>query len=142
MKNKFLSTALDFIGYVAIVTLMAASRHATGDENGGRLVAHIMLRLLRGSHGPPEEPNALTPIFYLKYPWDRALLSSARRDLGVAPLLAVLKAMLVLSESAGGQSLKNGQATSTVKRESMDYDDVGRFDSVQQPIGYVKYDIT
>ncbi|XP_055337250.1 mediator of RNA polymerase II transcription subunit 12-like protein [Paramacrobiotus metropolitanus] len=98
----------DFIGSVAIMTLMSASKCQDGDpthnlernlERSGRLAAHIMLRLLQGSYGPPEEPGQPLPLFYLKYPCDRYLLVAARRNLSVAPLLAVLKAMLVLSDS-------------------------------------------
>lgn len=106
----------DFIGYVAIMTLMTASKCQAGDQDleaGGRLAAHIMLRLLQGSHAPPEEPVSATQpqsAFYLKYVWDRYLLVSCRRNLAVAPLLAVLKAMLVLSDSNVSREPDSGKS--------------------------------
>ncbi|OQV12637.1 Mediator of RNA polymerase II transcription subunit 12-like protein [Hypsibius exemplaris] len=82
------------VGHVCLVAMMASHHQEVTEEQllAGRLATHIMVRLLQG----PQEGSAAV---FLKYPWDQSLVISTLRCQTVAPLLAILKALVILSSS-------------------------------------------
>uniref|UniRef100_A0A2R5LGN9 Putative thyroid hormone receptor-associated protein complex subunit n=1 Tax=Ornithodoros turicata TaxID=34597 RepID=A0A2R5LGN9_9ACAR len=91
----------DFVVHVAIPSLLSASPvggAADQDaESGARLTCHLLLRLFRSVDPCPSMPR---PLFVIRSPCDRHLLAAAHSSMRVEPVLAVLKAILVLGDAA------------------------------------------
>ncbi|XP_028966939.1 mediator of RNA polymerase II transcription subunit 12-like protein [Galendromus occidentalis] len=93
----------DFVVHVAIPSLLAASpvsSAAHGDENsekGARLTCHLLLRLFRTM----ESITGAVPVgkYLIKTACDRHLLLAAHNSMRVEPVLAVLKAILLLGDT-------------------------------------------
>lgn len=76
-------------------------------EGGMRLTCHLLLRLFRTAEGPQPglysvgSPPPLTtprPPLGVRLSCDRHLLAAAHRNIQVGPILAVLKAVLVVGD--------------------------------------------
>ncbi|KAL3207532.1 hypothetical protein MRX96_010017 [Rhipicephalus microplus] len=97
----------DFVVHVAIPSLLSASP-VGGDadqdaELGARLTCHLLLRLFRTVDSAPPAGNATPlprPLFLIRSPCDRHLLSAAHSSMRVEPVLAVLKAILLLGDAS------------------------------------------
>ncbi|XP_076370100.1 mediator complex subunit kohtalo isoform X2 [Tachypleus tridentatus] len=142
----------DFVVHVALPSLLSASPAGNGDqdaESGARLACHLLLRLFRtvdlpqpGSggvgwmyHSGTSPGPTLTgapaprPLFLIKLPCDRHLLCAARNSMQAEPVLAVLKAILVLGDATGHSAearSKNDHGQS--KRELSITDILGNMD--------------
>ena len=68
-------------------------------ESGARLTCHLLLRLLDESTDFMSHDHSEASKFPFKSSPDHYLLSAAHENIGVGAVLAVLKAMLKLSES-------------------------------------------
>lgn len=66
-------------------------------ESGARLTCHLLLRLFR-TVDPCPAPSLSRPLFLIRSPCDRHLLSAAHSSMRVEPVLAVLKAILLLGQ--------------------------------------------
>ncbi|KAL1427761.1 hypothetical protein MTO96_003108 [Rhipicephalus appendiculatus] len=97
----------DFVVHVAIPSLLSASP-VGGDadqdaELGARLTCHLLLRLFRTVDSTPPAGSATPlprPLFLIRSPCDRHLLSAAHSSMRVEPVLAVLKAILLLGDAS------------------------------------------
>ena len=125
----------DFVVHCAIPSLLApcpqsGCKAASGAEAGARLVCHLLLCLFRTSEphlssaavtctpattlysltspGPANlTPNAHRPSYMIKHPCDRYLLAAARSRMLVEAVIAVLKAILILSDASAEKSPEN-----------------------------------
>ena len=68
-------------------------------ESGARLTCHLLLRLLDESTDLMSHDHSIASKFPFKSSPDHHLLSAAHDNVGVGAVLAVLKAMLKLSEA-------------------------------------------
>ncbi|XP_075535912.1 mediator of RNA polymerase II transcription subunit 12-like protein isoform X4 [Dermacentor variabilis] len=97
----------DFVVHVAIPSLLSASPvggAADQDaESGARLTCHLLLRLFRTVDSMPPAGSAIPlprPLFLIRSLCDRHLLSAAHSSMRVEPVLAVLKAILLLGDAS------------------------------------------
>ncbi|XP_013408892.1 mediator of RNA polymerase II transcription subunit 12-like protein [Lingula anatina] len=89
----------DFVKHVALPSLLAACPSAGGDQDaepGARLTCHLLLRLFKSDSDNNTPFPSSKSSSYIKASCDRHLLSAAHNGITVGPMLAVLKAMLVL----------------------------------------------
>lgn len=75
-------------------------------EGGMRLTCHLLLRLFRTAEGPQpglysvgSPPLTPRPPLGVRLSCDRHLLAAAHRNIHVGPVLAVLKAVLVVGDA-------------------------------------------
>ncbi|XP_045472646.1 mediator of RNA polymerase II transcription subunit 12 isoform X2 [Harmonia axyridis] len=100
----------DFVGRVALPSLLKVKSLDNGGgvaEGGMRLTCHLLLRLFRTAEGP--QPGlysvgsppltAPRPPLGVRLSCDRHLLAAAHRNIHVGPVLAVLKAVLVVGDA-------------------------------------------
>lgn len=117
-------TLENFVFYVALPALVNAcngGREITPEaEAGARLSCHLLLRLFKtieipqpGLYSVSTSPNPITaapgPACTIKLSCDRHLLAAAHKNIAVAPVLAVLKGILVV----GDATCQNKSSTST-----------------------------
>lgn len=92
----------DFVVHVAIPSLLSASPVGGAadqdSESGARLTCHLLLCLFRTLE-PSQQPTLPRPLFLIRSPCDRHLLSAAHSSMRVEPVLAVLKAILLLGDA-------------------------------------------
>ncbi|XP_056005371.1 mediator of RNA polymerase II transcription subunit 12-like protein isoform X2 [Ostrea edulis] len=120
----------DLVVHVVLPSLLSARPTASGDqdaENGARLTCHILLRLFKTSDmtltspGPRLGSKSQSQC-NIKRSCDKHLLAAAHDSITVGPVLAVLKAMLVLSDLCSDEMrCKSGSSS---KKE--DKDDIFR----------------
>ncbi|XP_008193999.1 mediator of RNA polymerase II transcription subunit 12 isoform X1 [Tribolium castaneum] len=100
----------DFVGRVALPSLLKVKTLDNGSgaaEGGMRLTCHLLLRLFRTAEGP--QPGlysvgsppltAPRPPLGVRLSCDRHLLAAAHRNIHVGPVLAVLKAVLIVGDA-------------------------------------------
>ncbi|KAH9370579.1 hypothetical protein HPB48_002490 [Haemaphysalis longicornis] len=103
----------DFVVHVALPSLLSASPvGGAADQDaelGARLTCHLLLRLFRTVDPAPTAATAAAaatatplprPLFLIRSPCDRHLLSAAHSSMRVEPVLAVLKAILLLGDAS------------------------------------------
>ncbi|KAJ8310216.1 hypothetical protein KUTeg_012081 [Tegillarca granosa] len=91
----------DLVVHVVLPSLLAARPTASGDtdaEPGARLTCHILLRLFKTSDMSLMSAQNGKSTCNIKASCDRHLLAAAHDSITVGPVLAVLKAMLVLKD--------------------------------------------
>lgn len=99
----------DFVGRVALPSLLKVKTLDNGGgaaEGGMRLTCHLLLRLFRTAEGPQpglysvgSPPLTPRPSLGVRLSCDRHLLAAAHRNIHVGPVLAVLKAILVVGDA-------------------------------------------
>lgn len=100
----------DFVAKVALPSLLKVKLLDNGGgaaEGGMRLTCHLLLRLFRTAEGPQPglysvgSPPLTAPRLPLgvRLSCDRHLLAAAHRNINVGPVLAVLKAVLVVGDA-------------------------------------------
>nr|CAD7411497.1 unnamed protein product [Timema cristinae] len=110
----------DFVFHIALPSLVKAGNEGRGDANaeaeaGARLTCHLLLRLFKTvecpqpalysvskcsvSTSPHPLPSAANLGYSIKLSCDRHLLAAAHNNIRVGPVLAVLKAILVLADA-------------------------------------------
>ncbi|CAN8021551.1 unnamed protein product, partial [Ixodes persulcatus] len=129
----------DFVVHVAIPSLLSASPvsgAADQDaESGARLTCHLLLRLFR-TVDPSPPPSLPRPLFLIRSPCDRHLLSAAHSSMRVEPVLAVLKAILVLGDaSTPGMEAKSKMDSSQGKGEPSINELLGSIDDADFDLG-------
>ncbi|XP_073983831.1 mediator complex subunit kohtalo isoform X1 [Rhodnius prolixus] len=109
----------DFVAHVALPSLLTVYNEGRGDadgdaEAGARLTCHLLLRLFKTSEVPQPgmysvgtSPHPL-PVSgsagtSLRLSCDRHLLAAAHNNIKVGPVLAVLKAILVVGDVTAGR---------------------------------------
>ncbi|KAJ8916222.1 hypothetical protein NQ315_016361 [Exocentrus adspersus] len=117
----------DFVGRVALPSLLKVKSLDNSEgraEAGMRLTCHLLLRLFRTAEGP--QPGlysvgsppltAPRPPLGVRLSCDRHLLAAAHRNIHVGPVLAVLKAVLIVGDATAKEgtelSLSNILGTS------------------------------
>ncbi|XP_062609383.1 mediator of RNA polymerase II transcription subunit 12-like protein isoform X4 [Saccostrea cucullata] len=115
----------DLVVHVVLPSLLSARPTASGDqdaENGARLTCHILLRLFKTSDmtltSPGLRPGSKTPC-NIKRSCDKHLLAAAHDSITVGPVLAVLKAMLVLSDLCSDE-MRTKSGSSSKKEDKED----------------------
>ncbi|XP_033116793.1 mediator of RNA polymerase II transcription subunit 12-like protein [Anneissia japonica] len=105
----------DVIMHLALTSLLAANHSGGGvqeaeAEAGARLMCHLLLRLFTTLPNPNHESQTSSGNrFVIRSSSDRHLLAAAHSRIGVEPLVAVLKAILILSDAGIGTSTFNAQ---------------------------------
>ncbi|KAI1305889.1 Mediator of RNA polymerase II transcription subunit 12-like protein [Halotydeus destructor] len=117
----------DFVIHCALPSLLGPAGNDYEAEPGARLACHLLLCLFRTSEPPLSSstvsvtpattlyslsspgPNNLTQAnmrssYVIKHPCDRFLLAAAHSCLRVEPVIAVLKAVIVLGEACKGKT--------------------------------------
>lgn len=108
----------NFVAHVALPALVQAckgrSETTSEIEAGARLSCHLLLRLFKtiecpqpGLYSVSTSPNPITTtgqIHNIKLSCDRHLLAAAHKNIGVAPVLAVLKGILVVGDATAHKS--------------------------------------
>lgn len=103
----------NFVAHVALPALVQACKgrsETTAEiEAGARLSCHLLLRLFKtiecpqpGLYSVSTSPNPITitgHVHNIKLSCDRHLLAAAHKNIGVAPVLAVLKGILVVGDA-------------------------------------------
>lgn len=117
----------DFVRRVALPSLLKVKSLDNGEgraEGGMRLTCHLLLRLFRTAEGPQPglysvgSPPLTTPRppLGVRLSCDRHLLAAAHRNIHVGPVLAVLKAVLIVGDATAKEgtelSLSNILGTS------------------------------
>nr|CAH7731850.1 unnamed protein product [Callosobruchus chinensis] len=117
----------DFVGRVALPSLLKVKSLDNGEaraEGGMRLTCHLLLRLFRTAEGPQPglysvgSPSITTPRppLGVRLSCDRHLLAAAHRNIHLGPVLAVLKAVLIVGDATAKEgaelSLSNILGTS------------------------------
>ncbi|XP_060517503.1 mediator of RNA polymerase II transcription subunit 12 isoform X2 [Cylas formicarius] len=120
----------DFVGRVALPSLLKVKCLDNGGgvaEAGMRLTCHLLLRLFRTAEGPQPglysvgSPPLTAPRLPLgiRLSCDRHLLAAAHRNIDVGPVLAVLKAVLLVGDTTAKEgtelSLSNILGTSDLR---------------------------
>ncbi|XP_054168464.1 mediator of RNA polymerase II transcription subunit 12-like protein isoform X2 [Oppia nitens] len=151
----------DFILQVAVPSLLApSSTEAPEDaEPGARLTCHLLLCLFKTSETPlssntmtsfatssrysltspgplvlaqtPPNPSQ-KPHYNIKYPCDRYLLAAAHSSLRIEIVITVLKAILVLGNSAEKRNTEALKAKGDAKGEISITDILGRIDGEEE----------
>ncbi|XP_034195865.1 mediator complex subunit kohtalo [Osmia lignaria lignaria] len=109
----------DFVVHIALPSLVKACNEGRGDadmeaEAGARLTCHLLLRLFKTvecpqpalysvSTSPHPLPNGNSRGYSIKLSCDRHLLAAAHNNIRVGPVLAVLKAILVVADATAGK---------------------------------------
>ncbi|XP_069105326.1 mediator of RNA polymerase II transcription subunit 12-like protein isoform X3 [Argopecten irradians] len=112
----------DLVVHVVLPSLLAAKPSASGDQDaepGARLTCHILLKLFKTSEGPLSWKNQAMynrAPSNIKASCDRHLLAAAHDSITVGPVLAVLKAMLMLSDQTIDE-VKTKSSASNKKEE-------------------------
>ncbi|XP_053693573.1 mediator of RNA polymerase II transcription subunit 12 [Sabethes cyaneus] len=103
----------NFVAHVALPALVQACKGRSETtpeiEAGARLSCHLLLRLFKtiecpqpGLYSVSTSPNPITTagqVHNIKLSCDRHLLAAAHKNIGVAPVLAVLKGILVVGDA-------------------------------------------
>ena len=105
--------------HVALPSLVKTCNEGRGDadteaEAGARLTCHLLLRLFKTSECPQPAlysvstsphplPSGNPRGYSIKLSCDRHLLAAAHNNIKVAPILAVLKAILVVGDATAGK---------------------------------------
>lgn len=104
-------TLVDFVAIVALPALLIFYRSETimsEVEASARLTCHILLRLFQAIEYPQPGMYSVSTspiqtsgpmLSNIKLSCDRLLLGGAHKNISVAPLLAVLKAILVVADA-------------------------------------------
>ncbi|XP_071949352.1 mediator of RNA polymerase II transcription subunit 12-like protein isoform X1 [Antedon mediterranea] len=105
----------DVIMHLALTSLIAATPSGGGvqeAEAGARLMCHLLLRLFTTLPNPIHysETTSSRNRFVIRSSSDRHLLAAAHSRMSVEPLVAVLKAILILSDAGIGTSTFNTQS--------------------------------
>ncbi|KAG7209569.1 hypothetical protein KM043_015646 [Ampulex compressa] len=109
----------DFVVHIALPSLVKACNEGRGDadmeaEAGARLTCHLLLRLFKTvecpqpalysvSTSPHPLPSGSSRGYSIKLSCDRHLLAAAHNNIRVGPVLAVLKAILVVGDATAGK---------------------------------------
>ncbi|XP_034934643.1 mediator of RNA polymerase II transcription subunit 12 [Chelonus insularis] len=109
----------DFVVHIALPSLVKACNEGRGDadtdaESRGRLTCHLLLRLFKTvecpqpalysvSTSPHPLPTGNPRGYNIKLSCDRHLLAAAHNNIPVGPVLAVLKAILVVGDATAGK---------------------------------------
>ncbi|CAG5095064.1 Similar to kto: Mediator of RNA polymerase II transcription subunit 12 (Drosophila melanogaster) [Cotesia congregata] len=109
----------DFVRLIALPSLVHACNPSRGDsdteaESRGRLTSHLLLRLFKTvecpqpalysvSTSPHPIPAGNQRGYSIKLSCDRHLLAAAHNNIPVGPVLAVLKAILVVGDATAGK---------------------------------------
>lgn len=109
----------DFLLHVALPCLVKTCNEGRGDadteaEAGARLTCHLLLRLFKTSECPQPAlysvstsphplPSGNPRGYSIKLSCDRHLLAAAHNNIKVGPVLAVLKAILVVGDATAGK---------------------------------------
>ena len=109
----------DFLVHIALPSLVKACNEGRGDadteaEAGARLTCHLLLRLFKTSECPQPAlysvstsphplPSGNPRGYSIKLSCDRHLLAAAHNNIRVGPVLAVLKAILVVADATAGK---------------------------------------
>ncbi|XP_032453194.1 mediator of RNA polymerase II transcription subunit 12 isoform X4 [Nasonia vitripennis] len=109
----------DFVRHIAIPSLGKAFNDGRGDadtdaEAGARLTCHLLLRLFKTVECPQPSlysvgtsphplPTGNQRSYSIKLSCDRHLLAAAHNNICVGPLIAVLKAILVVGDATAGK---------------------------------------
>uniref|UniRef100_A0A0A9YNL5 Mediator of RNA polymerase II transcription subunit 12 n=1 Tax=Lygus hesperus TaxID=30085 RepID=A0A0A9YNL5_LYGHE len=109
----------DFVVHAALPSLMTMCNEGRGDdidaEAGARLTCHLLLRLFKTSEVPQPamysvatspHPLPSNTASSIKLSCDRHLLAAAHNNIKVGPVLAVLKAILVVGDITAGRGSK------------------------------------
>lgn len=121
----------NFIAHVALPALVQAlkgrSESTPEIEAGARLSCHLLLRLFKtvecpqpGLYSVSTSPNPITTVgqaHNIKLSCDRHLLAAAHQNIGVAPVLAVLKGILVVGDATAHKT--QSSIFSTGKRSGL-----------------------
>ena len=109
----------NFVVYVALPALLQACNGGRTDtppetEAGARLSCHLLLRLFKTIECPqpglytvstsPNPVNTPGPAHSIKLSCDRHLLAAAHKNIGVGPVLAVLKGILIVGDATANKS--------------------------------------
>ncbi|CAL4069283.1 unnamed protein product, partial [Meganyctiphanes norvegica] len=109
-------TLPDFLKHVVLPSLVKAWNSGEGNpdaEPGARLTCHLLLRIFKSVDTPqpsqysaasPQNTNAGMPHRNIRLNCDRHLLAAAHTSITLSPVLAVLKAMLTVSDVLTNQS--------------------------------------
>ncbi|XP_046669089.1 mediator of RNA polymerase II transcription subunit 12 isoform X4 [Homalodisca vitripennis] len=103
----------DFVVHIALPSLLTLCKEGRGDadvdtEAGARLTCHLLLRLFKTievpqpalySVGTSPHPVPSNSVYNIKLSCDRHLLAAAHNNIQVGPVLAVLKAILVVGDA-------------------------------------------
>ncbi|RXG58705.1 Mediator of RNA polymerase II transcription subunit 12 [Armadillidium vulgare] len=137
-------TLANFLNHVVFQSLKAAWNSGIGNpdaEPGARLTCHLLLRIFKSVESPqPSQYGSVSPQNVptsisqrnIRMNCDRYLLAAAAHlSLTMAPVLAVLKAMLIVSDAMSGQSKSQASisdilGTSDVGNGSNDSDMLGK----------------
>ncbi|XP_032668438.1 mediator of RNA polymerase II transcription subunit 12 isoform X2 [Odontomachus brunneus] len=109
----------DFVVHIALPSLVKTCNDGRGDvdmeaEAGARLTCHLLLRLFKTvecpqpalysvSTSPHPLPSGNSRGYSIKLSCDRHLLAAAHNNIRVGPVLAVLKAILVVGDATAGK---------------------------------------
>ncbi|XP_014477352.1 PREDICTED: mediator of RNA polymerase II transcription subunit 12 [Dinoponera quadriceps] len=109
----------DFVVHIALPSLVKTCNDGRGDvdteaEAGARLTCHLLLRLFKTvecpqpalysvSTSPHPLPSGNLRGYSIKLSCDRHLLAAAHNNIRVGPVLAVLKAILVVGDATAGK---------------------------------------
>ncbi|XP_041350095.1 mediator of RNA polymerase II transcription subunit 12-like protein isoform X2 [Gigantopelta aegis] len=114
----------DLVVHVALPSLLAACPSAGGDQDaepGARLTCHLLLRLFKTSHlimtGVPSFCNSMKEPSMIKASCDCHLLEAAHDSITLGPVLAVLKAILVLGDSCNDESKSKSNSNNNSSKD-------------------------
>lgn len=109
----------DFVVHIALPSLVKTCNDGRGDidievEAGARLTCHLLLRLFKTvecpqpalysvSTSPHPLPSGNSRGYSIKLSCDRHLLAAAHNNIRVGPVLAVLKAILVVGDATAAK---------------------------------------
>lgn len=121
-----------------------------GGESGARLTLHILLRVFKANSSLTNGLSSRST--YIKSSCDLHLLIAANRSTHISPLLAVLKLILVLANTAKSSRMKDSDLVASLADAVTDEDDsdessgsisIGRFAKQVGPYppGYTWYTI-
>nr|XP_006824481.1 PREDICTED: mediator of RNA polymerase II transcription subunit 12-like protein-like [Saccoglossus kowalevskii] len=110
----------DVVMHVAIPSIVNVCQSDQDAEPGARLTCHLLLRLFKTTSDPNDQSVSNRNMASIKSSCDRHLLSAAHHSISVGPVLAVLKALLMLGDAnVGGGS---GSATGLLTLEDFSDD--------------------
>lgn len=94
---------------------------SAGAEAGARLCCHLLFRLCKAVelpipalYGMPQIESPIKvpgPQLNIKYSCDRHLLAAMHRNLGVGPVLAVLKGILIVGDAMNPENQKQASSS-------------------------------
>ncbi|XP_067668814.1 mediator of RNA polymerase II transcription subunit 12-like protein [Haliotis asinina] len=116
----------DLVVHVALPSLLAACPSAGGDQDaepGARLTCHLLLRLFK-THDlvlpQPTYGGGIRNPPMIKASCDRHLLEASHDSITIGPVMAVLKAMLVMGDSCNDESKSKSASNSNHKDKGDD----------------------